>query len=130
MKHRRIFYLAAAVFLGAVLATSRFVEPSDLPPVLCLPKEFANIPCLTTGLTHSFHAAANGQWAEAVNDHPLGPFFFGLTIVLFGASCLRLAGWKRRLLPVQKPDRALFYGSLLLLFLWWAVRLARLVISQ
>lgn len=125
--HSRLTYFAATVGLGAVLIVSRFVDPADLPPALCLPDMIAGIPCLTTGLTRSFHSTANGQLADAARFHPLGPFFFLLTIVFFGLACLRLCGWKRPL-PIPNEDRLLF-GLLALLGVWWVVRLLELALQ-
>ena len=125
----RFYYGGVAAGLGAILAISRLVAPSDLPVVLCLPDVLIGIPCLTTGLTRSFHATANLRLADAAGFHPFGPFFFLVTLWHFVIFSARIAGWRRSLLTIDRPVRAMLLFTLLLTGIVWTVRVALIVVG-
>ncbi len=126
-QRRRAFYGVIAAGLGAMLAVSRWVAPGDLPPLICVPDVLIGIPCLTTGLTRAFHATANGRLAAAVDFHPVGPFFFLVTIWHLAIFSARSLGWQRPLLTMRRPLRAMLLVTLILLGSVWIARVAQIV---
>ena len=117
----RLFYLAMAMALAGILLASRPLEPSRLPNV-CLPDMLVGIPCITNGLTRGFHAISLGQVRAALAYHPLSPLLYGMTIFHLLLACLRLLGWRPRLLRMPNPVRAMLWGTIGLLFLFWIPR--------
>ena len=117
----RIFYLVMALALGGILLASRPLEPSRLPNV-CLPDMLAGIPWITSGLTRGFHAISLGQVRTALAYHPLSPLLYGMAIFHLLLACLRLLGWRTRLLRIPNPVQAMLWGTIGLLFVFWIPR--------
>jgi hypothetical protein len=124
----RLFYLAMALFLGAVLLASRFIDPSKLPN-MCLPDLFFGVPCITSGLTRAFRAISLGQYRVALAYHPLSLLLYGLTIFHLIVACLRLLGWKFRLVRIQNPVQAMVWGTIGLLIIVWVARLLTMALA-
>jgi hypothetical protein len=118
----RPFYLAMALALGSVLLASRFLEPPRAVNV-CFFNLVTGLPCMTCGLTRAFHAISLGNLRDALAYHPLSLFLYGLTAFHFLVACLRLLGWRARLLRTPHPVRAMVFGTLGLLFVSWIPRL-------
>ena len=117
----RLFYLAMALALGGILLVSRPLEPSRLPN-MCLPDMLVGIPCITSGLTRGFHAISLGQVRAALAYHPLSLLLYGVVIFHLLVACLRLLGWKSRLLRVPNPVRVMLWGTIGLLIVFWIPR--------
>ncbi len=79
--------VAGALVLSFVLRSTWL----DAAPVFCATRRMFGIPCPGCGLTHSWVAAAHGDFVEAFSAHPFGPL-----LMLAAATWLVL-----RLLRVQ-----------------------------
>jgi len=121
----RLFYLA----LGSVLLTSRFLEPPWAINV-CLFNLVTGLPCMTCGLTRAFHAISLGDLRAALAYHPLSPLLYGLTAFHLLVACLRLLGWRARLLRTPHPVRTMVAGTLGLLFFSWIPRLLVSILNR
>ena len=117
----RLFYLVMALALGGILLVSRPLEPSRLPN-MCLPDMLVGIPCITSGLTRGFHAISLGQVRAALAYHPLSPLLYGMTIFHLLLACLRLLGWRSRLLRIPNSVQVMLWGTIGLLFVFWIPR--------
>jgi hypothetical protein len=120
-RRTRLFYLVMAIALAGILLASRPLEPSGLPKV-CLPDMLVGIPCITSGLTRGFHAISLGQVRAALAYHPLSPLLYGMTLFHLLVACLRLLGWRSRLLRIPNPVQAMLWGTIGLLFVFWVPR--------
>lgn len=125
----RIFYLGMALVLGGILVLSRLVEPTRLPN-LCLPDMLLGIPCITSGLTRAFHAMSLGQFGAALAYHPLSLLLYGVTILHLLVACLRLLGWKSRLIRIPNLVQAMMWATIGLLVLFWIPRLLDVLLSR
>jgi hypothetical protein len=125
----RSFYLAMAVVLGCVLLASRSLEPPRQINV-CLFNLATGLPCMTCGLTRAFHAISLGHLRQALAYHPLSLVLYGLTVFHFLVACLRLLGWRSRLISAPNGVRAMVGGTLGLLFVFWIPRLLVAVLRQ
>lgn len=125
----RLFYLAMALALGGILLASRPLEPSRLPNV-CLPDMLIGVPCITTGLTRAFHAISLGQLRAALAYHPLSVLLYGVTIFHLLVACLRLLGWRFRLLRIPDPVHVMLWGTFGLLFVFWILRVLATLLVQ
>ncbi len=125
----RLFYLGMALVLGGILVLSRPMEPTRLPN-LCLPDMLLGIPCITSGLTRAFHAISLGQFGAALAYHPLSLLLYSVTILHLLVACLRLLGWKTRLLRIPNPVQAMTWATIGLLFLFWIPRVLGMLLSQ
>lgn len=117
----RRFYLAMALILGGILLASRLVELSRLPN-MCLPDMLLGIPCITSGLTRAFHAISLGQLRTALAYHPLGLLLYGVAVLHLLLACLRLLGWKARLIRIPNRVPAMVWATIGLLFIFWIPR--------
>mgnify|MGYP001818813123 CR=1 FL=1 len=120
-RRTRLFYLVMAIALAGILLASRPLEPSRLPNV-CLPDILVGIPCITSGLTRGFHAISLGQVRAALAYHPLSPLLYGMTIFHLLLACLRLLGWRSRLLRIPNSVQVMLWGTIGLLFVFWIPR--------
>ena len=125
----RSFYLAMAVVLGGVLLASRALEPPQQINV-CLFNLVTGLPCMTCGLTRAFHAISLGDLRQALAYHPLSLILYGLTVFHFLVACLRLLGWRSRLISTPNRVRTMVCGTLGLLFVFWIPRLLVAVLRQ
>ncbi|MFN2218082.1 MAG: DUF2752 domain-containing protein [Anaerolineae bacterium] len=125
----RLFYLIMALVLGGLLLASKPVEPSRLPNV-CLPDILFGVPCITTGLTRGFHAVSLGQLDTALAYHPLSPFLYGIVIAHLLLACLRLVGWRARLIPISNRVQVMVWGTIGLLFVFWIPRVLAMVLAR
>jgi len=125
----RPFYLAMALALGSVLLASRFLEPPQAINV-CFFNLVTGFPCMTCGLTRAFHAISLGNLRAALAYHPLSLFLYGLTAFHFLVACLRLLGWRARLLRTPHPVRAMVSGTLGLLLASWIPRLLISILNR
>ena len=125
----RLFYLVMALVLAGILLASRPLEPSQLPNV-CLPDMLVGIPCITSGLTRGFHAISLGQVRAALAYHPLSLFLYVATVFHLLVACLRLLGWKWRLLRISNPVQAMLWGTIGLLFVFWIPRVVAIVLGR
>lgn len=90
---------------------------AGLPP-LCLFQRLWEIPCPGCGITRSVVCAAHGNWADAVQFHPLGPGVFAALLVV---SVTRLSGLR----PAwQRQTEWLACAGVAALLLVWLARLA------
>jgi hypothetical protein len=124
----RLYYLAMVLVLGGLLVASKPVEPSRLPNV-CLPDVLFGVPCITTGLTRGFHAISLGQLDTALAYHLLSPFLYGMVIVHLLLACLRLLGWRARLIPMPNRVQVMVWGTIGLLFVFWIPRVLAMVLA-
>ena len=124
----RLFYLVMALALAGILLASRPLEPSRLPNV-CLPDMLVGIPCITSGLTRGFHAISLGQVRAALAYHPLSLLLYGVTIFHLLVACLRLFGWKARLVRIPDPVQAMLWGTIGLLTLFWIPRVLSVLLG-
>ena len=120
-RRTRLFYLVMAIAMAGILLASRPLEPSRLPNV-CLPDILVGIPCITSGLTRGFHAISLGQVRAALAYHPLSPLLYGMTIFHLLLACLRLLGWRSRLLQIPNSVQVMLWGTIGLLFVFWIPR--------
>lgn len=125
----RLFYIGMALALVGILLASRPLEPSRLPNV-CLPDMLVGIPCITSGLTRGFHAISQGQVRAALAYHPLSPLLYGVAIFHLLVACLRLLGWKSRLLRIPNPVQVMLWGTIGLLFVVWIPRVLATVLVR
>jgi len=125
----RPFYLAMALALGSVLLASRFLEPPQAINV-CFFNLVTGLPCMTCGLTRAFHAISLGDLRAALAFHPLSLFLYGLAISHLLVACLRLLGWRARLLRTPHPVRAMVSGTLGLLLASWIPRLLISILNR
>ena len=125
----RSFYLAMMGVLGGVLLFSRLLEPPRLINV-CLFNMLTGLPCMTCGLTRGFHAISLGRLSEALAYHPLSVFLYILTIFHFLVACLRFLGWKFHLVRIPNLTRAMAWGTIGLLFVFWIPRLLVAILHQ
>jgi len=125
----RSFYLAMAGVLGGVLLASRSLEPPRQINV-CLFNLATGLPCMTCGLTRAFHAISLGHLRQALTYHPLSLILYGVTVFHFLVACLRLLGWRSRLISAPNRVRAMVCGTLGLLFVFWIPRLLVIVLMQ
>jgi hypothetical protein len=125
----RSFYLGMAVVLGSVLLASRALEPPRQINV-CLFNLTTGLPCMTCGLTRAFHAISLGHLRQALAYHPLSLILYGVTVFHFLVACLRLLGWRSRLISTPNRVRAMVRGTLGLLFVFWIPRLLVAVLRQ
>lgn len=125
----RLFYLVMALALGGILLASRPVEPSRLPN-MCLPDMLVGVPCITSGLTRAFHAISLGQLRTALAYHPLSLLLYGVAIFHLLVACLRLLGWRSRLLRIPNPVQAMVWGTIGLLLVFWVPRVLTLVLVR
>lgn len=125
----RLFYLAMALILGCVLVASRTMEPSRLPN-LCLPDMLFGVPCITSGLTRAFHAISLGQFGTALAYHPLSLLLYGIAILHLIVACLRLLGWKTRLIKFPNPVQVMGWGTIGLLVVFWIPRVFGVLLSR
>ncbi len=117
----RLFYLVMALVLAGILLASRPLEPSRLPN-MCLPDMLAGIPCITSGLTRGFHAISLGQVRAALAYHPLSLLLYAVAIFHLLLACLRLLGWKSRLLRIPDRVQVMLWGTIGLLVVFWIPR--------
>ena len=122
MDRPRSFYLAMAGVLGCVLLASRFLEPPRSINV-CLFNLATGLPCMTCGLTRAFHAISHGHLRQALAYHPLSLLLYGLVILHLLLACLRLLGWRFRLIRTLNPVQTMIRGTVGLLFVFWIPRL-------
>jgi hypothetical protein len=125
----RPFYLAMALALGSVLLASRLLEPPQAINV-CLFNLVTGLPCITCGLTRAFHAISLGNLRDALAYHPLSLFLYGLAAFHFLVACLRLLGWRARLLRTPRPVQTMVSGTLGLLFFSWIPRLLFSILNR
>ena len=125
----RLFYLMMALALGGILLASRPVEPSRLPN-MCLPDMLVGVPCITSGLTRAFHAISLGQLRTALAYHPLSLLLYGMTVFHLLVACLRLLGWRSRLLRIPNPVQVMVWGTIGLLFVFWVPRVLAMVLAR
>jgi hypothetical protein len=125
----RLFYLTMALVLGGILLASRSVEPSRLPN-MCLLDMLVGLPCITSGLTRAFHAISWGQLRTGVVHHPLSLLLYGLTVFHLLVACLRLMGWKSRLIRIRNPVQVMVWGTIGVLFVVWIPRVLAMVLTQ
>lgn len=125
----RSFYLAMAAVLGGILLASRALEPPRQINV-CLFNLATGLPCMTCGLTRAFHALSLGHPRQALAYHPLSLILYGVTVFHFLVACLRLLGWRSRLISAPHGVRAMVCGTLGLLFVFWIPRLLIAVLRQ
>lgn len=128
VQRTRLFYLAMVLVLGGILLVSRPIEPSRLPNV-CLPDMLLGIPCITSGLTRAFHAISLGQLRTALAYHPLSLFLYGVAILHLLLACLRLLGWKARLIRIPDPVPVMVWATVGLLFVFWIPRLLAVLLA-
>jgi hypothetical protein len=121
VQRTRLFYLVMALAVGGILLASRPLEPSRLPN-MCLPDMLVGIPCITSGLTRGFHAISLGQVRAALAYHPLSLLLYGVAIFHLLVACLRLMGWKSRLLRIPNPVPVMLWGTIGLLIVFWIPR--------
>ena len=125
----RSFYAGMAAVLGGVLLASRMFEPPRRINV-CLFNLVTGLPCMTCGLTRAFHAISAGRLREACAYHPLGLVLYGLAVFHLAVACLRLLGWRRRLVRGANRVRAMVYGVMGVLLLVWVPRLLSAVVRK
>jgi hypothetical protein len=77
--------LRGAILAALALAFVLKEEWLDASPALCLTKRMAGIPCPGCGLTHSWVAAAHGEFAQSLAANP-----FGLLLMLAASAWLLL----------------------------------------
>lgn len=118
----RSFYLAMAAVLGCVLLASRFLEPPRSINV-CLFNLATGLPCMTCGLTRAFYAISHGHLRQALVYHPLSLPLYGLVTLHLLLACLRLLGWRFRLIRTPNPARAMIGWMVGVLFVFWIPRL-------
>jgi hypothetical protein len=128
--HRtRLFYLTMVLVLGGLLFASGQIEPYRLPNV-CLPDLLFGVPCITSGLTRGFHAISLGQLHDALGYHPLSPLLYGVGILHLILACLRLLGWRARLIPKSNRVQVMVWGTISLLFAFWMPRVLVMLLTQ
>jgi hypothetical protein len=125
----RLFYLTMALVLGGILLASRVVEPSRLPN-MCLPDMLVGVPCITSGLTRAFHAISLGQLRTALAYHPLSLLLYGVAILHLLLACLRLLGWKARLIRIPNPVPMMVWTTVGLLFVFWIPRVLATLLAR
>jgi hypothetical protein len=116
------------ILAGAGLAQVGLVY-AHLPGWPCPFKAAFGIPCPGCGLSTACSLLLHGQWQESLKVHAFAPFFLaGLAIVIIG--CL-LPGPTRQLfvrkIHTIESRTGLTAWFLLSLFLYWGVRLLRIV---
>jgi hypothetical protein len=111
----RIIFLALTT---VVLVFSYAVNPEGFNIVKCSFYNLTGYPCLTCGLTRSFHAMAHAEIGSAFHYHLIGPFLF-MAILLFAVKNLLEIFLGRRIRLKLPPG--FFRKSLLLLGMLWIV---------
>jgi hypothetical protein len=123
------FYAAMVLVLAGAALASRAVEPSRLPNV-CLVDMWLGLPCITTGLTRAFHAMSLGQLRPALAYHPLSLLLYMLLGWHLILACLRLLGWRYRLIRMRSdPVPMMIGGTIGLLTACWIPRVLAIVLG-
>jgi hypothetical protein len=97
---------------------------------MCLPDMLVGVPCITSGLTRAFHDISLGQLRTALAYHPLSLLLYGVTVFHLLVACLRLLGWRSRLLPIPNPVQVMVWGTIGLLFVFWIPRVLAMVLAR
>lgn len=94
-------------------------------PTICPFKVLTTIPCPGCGLTRSLVLFAHGDWAQAINFHPLGPIIYALLWLALLSGVLQL----RDKPLVVSPRMMIFAGSTFsaALLILWLVRLIGII---
>lgn len=80
---KRVIRLAGAVLLLGILLSSVLVDPESANILSCRFKELTGLSCPTCGLSRSFYAFANFEFADSLIFHPFGPVFFIFGVIWF-----------------------------------------------
>ncbi|MCS7224836.1 MAG: DUF2752 domain-containing protein [Armatimonadetes bacterium] len=121
----RLLRIAYIVIYGILFIIALFWSYLPQFPT-CLFKIVTGYPCAGCGMTRAFVSAAQGQWRDAFQWHPVGLLFFiGFTGVvlafLYELITNRFFPWDRWLLRWGKP---LAWFALILLVVTWLLRLS------
>lgn len=80
---QRLIRLSIAVVLLLLIMASVFYNPTDYNLTDCRFKQLTGLSCPTCGMTRSFHAGANLNFAQAFTFHWIGPILLLGSIFLF-----------------------------------------------
>lgn len=122
---KQISFRAVSVLcLLTIFLLARFRAPEQIlfPP--CMFKTITGLSCFTCGMTHSFHALAQGQIIESFRYHLMGPFLFLVFAFLLLKWTVELI--KRRLIRIEVDRTAAKITAILFFSIWvgfWVVRL-------
>jgi hypothetical protein len=72
---RSIWLLSGLVMISAGLFLSFWQPSGKAEDSICFLRRVVEIPCPGCGLTRGFAALAKWEFAKAVGEHPLSPFF-------------------------------------------------------
>jgi hypothetical protein len=112
--------------LSVIFAISALWRPSDDGIILCPFRALTGHPCPGCGMTRAFSAIAHGDLWQAVLYNPFSPLLFLTAILVWtsaSATLLNLEG-VRATIARLRPSTAVANALLLLVMVWWIVRLA------
>lgn len=121
-----VAHLAVALITGVALMLPHAVVCDDLPLMKCTFLSLTGYPCPFCGLTRSFWAISDGDWAFAVHNAPLACLIYVATAFLFAwhlaalLTRLRIATGLVRLLK----SRLAVWLMVTIVVLNWAYRLS------
>jgi len=114
---------------GLVLLPSILVPLEYMPFKSCTFLDLTGYPCPFCGVTRSFWALSEGNWAYALHNCPLAAPLYGITVLTFlwNAAAL-VSGLRMRVLPLPQLGpggvRAVWASVPALVVLNWGYRLA------
>lgn len=109
-------HLVGGALLLSILLKSTWL---DSAPVLCATRRMFGIPCPGCGLTHSWVAAAHGEFAAAFAAHPFGPLLMLAAATWLGARLVRWQ-WRPWQARLERPLFLAFLVSFIAFGLWRA----------
>jgi hypothetical protein len=120
-----VAHLPVALITGVALMLPHAAACDEIPLMKCTFLNLTGYPCPFCGLTRSFWAIANGNWAFAVHNAPLACLVYVVTAVLFA---WHLAGLITRLrlrsgLFHLLKSRLVIWLMIAMVALNWAYRL-------
>lgn len=127
---RRSDRLRAWIMFGgtsAIFAASVLWHPQDDGGlVLCPFRAMTGLPCPGCGLTRAFCAIGRGEIERALHFNIISPIvFLGAVVVwLYAVSVLLKIDPLRDLLARLRPGARVWQATLVLLAVWWVVRLS------
>jgi hypothetical protein len=121
IQHRIFTWCAAAVTIGLLLCKTLGVADLSCPFY-----EMTGRPCPGCGLTRSCLSLAQGEVAQSLQHHALGPVFVGIGSFCLLSSLLPKAVRGRLVAVIKRWDERLHFSGLLLttLVIYAVVRMA------
>jgi hypothetical protein len=102
-----------------VIAFLALITPSDDGPTVCPFALLTGTACPGCGMTRAASYLLRGDWATAIDYHPLAPLFVMTGLAGWGWYLLRRAG-KVEPLPPRLVQAALIGAGVMLLGVWVA----------